>query len=110
MVTFGEWEDLTYIQFTKDELISAPESHGTRKYYHLNLRINPTHLIPMAAGIDKTFTSGGVSPELKLSFAITETPQERVRGEAIGRDESLEIGMFIPQFIEWRRYSYFCSL
>jgi len=51
-------------------------------------------------GIEKTFTSEEVLSVLKLSLAITETPQEKFGGEAIDRDELLEIGMFIPRFFE----------
>jgi len=54
----------------------------------------PAHSVPMP-GVDKTFTFEGVSPVFKLSFSITESPHEGVTGEAIGRDESLKIGMFI---------------
>jgi len=52
------------------------------------------------AGIDKMFIPEGVSPELKLSFAITEIPQEEFRGEAISQDELFQIGMFIPRLFE----------
>jgi len=54
----------------------------------------------MHAGIDKSLVSKGIPLMLKLSFTLTDIPQEEVTSEVVSRDDLLQIGTFIPYFFE----------
>jgi len=54
----------------------------------------------MHAEIDKSLTFKKIPLTLKLSFTLTDIPQEEVTGEVVNRDDLIQIGAFIPEFFE----------